>query len=357
MAGQPSPGVTPAGGQPWSGAAPPLAPAKPRRRALWIAGLVTLALILVVAAVVVVRIVTQPPTPVEVVQSYLDALNAHDAAAALALGNAEPDDLTFLTDAALAQALPQPITDIALTEETPGATTVRVSATYTINGHHGHVSILLVRSEDRWLLSRATRDIDLTTITGYSPWLRLAINGTLLPETVTSVPVFPGEYRFTIPDRPIFGFLDGVNGVTLANPSDTPENLAGKIVIDLTDQGKQLVGQAAQKKLTECLAQTTVAPKECGFGVISETQDGKPLDVGEVTWTQDPATHDIAQLDYHLEGGTFTSARANIEQDPIVLHASTQVNGFNYRADARIYAVRVDIYPSDLMAPMFNPPY
>ena len=279
-----------------------------------------------------------PTTATQAVQAYFDALNAGDAATALSLAKSQPVDSTFLTDAALKAALPQPISDLTLTEQSYGGSSANVHASYRIGGRMVNSDLLVEKFDKKWLVEKAAIDLPVSKISGYRDGMGLTFNGTAMPAGALQTSLFPGTYQVAS-DDPLFGFVDGDTFVV--EDTTSVGQTFYELQIDISAAGQAAIGQAAKAKLDACVAMTTLEPEGCGFSLSPTTWSGQQISVATVSWSVDPTSDDVTKLTFRLTDPATTVAKAygNIK----LKAALTDTAGAPYTGTDYVSSVMADV--------------
>ena len=362
----PQPGQQPGAG--WPGG--PVAPKKSSGRVFLIVGAIVLALIIIgVGAAVLLNRSTEtttdpidppgtggpggsappgasstapPPASTKAdqsVRSYLEALAAGNAAAALSLGKDQPTDKTFLTDAVLAESNKRaPITEITVSPPDSEYDS-RIEAVYKMGDQQVNETFTVQKQGDVYLLYDVTQDVNLENIRNRT--LPMQING--VGVTSDTVHLFPGSYRLTTGSDYI---AYGGGPMVISSPNDFPSAYDHRPVI--TSAGTKAVIAAAKTKLEGCAKEAEFKPSGCPFLNIRENPGqnitessvrrriiGNPFsNVEPRTDFQDPAiaefsitvrwsatasgTQNGQRARFTISSATdFTQVRARLTNDPI----------------------------------------
>lgn len=269
---------------PWGASygSPPMPPRKNPPRGLWIA----LGAIAVVAVVVIASVLIfgggsggdGAENPSQAVQEYFEALSRGDAKAALALGESQPPDTTFLTDEILKkQIAAEPIANIKTLGETPGANgAVMVQVSVSLGGKTQSGKIPVSKTDDGWKVPHAAMKMDLNKNSGlYKPQLFDAVTIFDEPTPKSGVAyVFPGpvELGSSNPNLKItgrdFGLTPGLMNIYLGL-------LQQNLNIDVSEEGTKAIRDAILAHLKDCARSTQLQPPNCPFGIgVSSLVDG-----------------------------------------------------------------------------------
>lgn len=278
-------------------------PPTPRRnkppRGLWIAlGAVAIVAVVVIAAVMIFRGGSGSggaENPSQAVQEYFEALSRGDAKAALALGESQPPDTTFLTDEILKkQIAAEPIANIKTLGETPGANgAVMVQVSVSLGGKTQNDKIPVSKSDDGWKVPHAAMTMDLNKNSGlYKPELfdAVTIFGKPAPKSGVAY-VFPGpvELGSSNPNIKItgrdFNLTPGLMNIYLGL---SQQNLD----IDVSEEGTKAIRDTILAEIKDCARSTQLQPPNCPFGIrVSSLVDGT------AQWTP-PANLDGLSADF-----------------------------------------------------------
>lgn len=243
--------------------------------------------------------------PSDAVKAYLEALAAGQADTALALGEDQPADKTFLSAAVLADSNKRaPITEINVPEVTD-ENTYSVDATYKIGEESVTESFSVNKVGDAWKLTKTYAEMDLSYTRNKT--LPMKINGTELK--TDKVRIFPGSYEFTSDSK----YIDygEENVLLLKSPSDYPS--ASDIRPTLTEAGYNDFVKTAKAALDSCVKQKKLAPTGCPFGI--KALSGQKIDESSIKWelTEDPFENLKPRLDSQNPAVVEASASMTFE--------------------------------------------
>ncbi|HZA03477.1 MAG TPA: hypothetical protein VE617_02870, partial [Propionibacteriaceae bacterium] len=273
------------------------------------------------------------------VKSYLEALAAGNATAALSLGKEQPNDKSFLTDAVLAESNKRaPITDIKVSPPDSEYDS-SIDASYKMGDQQVNETFTVQKQGDVYLLYDVTQDVNLEGIR--SRTLPMQING--VGVTADKIDLFPGSYVLTTGNDYI---AYGGGPMVITSPGDYPSAYDHRPAI--TEAGTKAVVAAAKSKLNGCLEQAKFKPSGCPFLNIRENP-GQNITESSLRRkvTEDPFTNVEPRMDYQdpsiaefsitvrwsatasgTEGGQrasfeipsvtdFTTVRARLTNDPV----------------------------------------
>ena len=209
---------------------------------------------------------TSAPPPVstqadQAVKSYLEALAAGNATAALSLGKEQPNDKSFLTDAVLAESNKRaPITDIKVSPPDSEYDS-SIDASYKMGDQQVNESFTVQKQGDVYRLYDVTQEVNLEGIR--SRTLPMQING--VGVTADRVDLFPGSYLLATGNDYI---AYGGGPMVITSPNDFPSAYDHRPAI--TEAGTKAVVAAAKAKLAACAKEAKFKPSGCPFLNIRE---------------------------------------------------------------------------------------
>jgi hypothetical protein len=280
-----------------AGPMPPAPPPKSKNKTLIIIGAAALAVILIAVIAVVVAISGRPAAnpqgaqgtghqtnpsqsgaplqasrPSDAVAAYLQALASGDATTALSYAADPAPTGPLLTNEVLAASrhrAPLSGIDVPVVEDQNAKS---VSASYTLGSSKVSESFDVVKIGDIWKISRAVKDLDISSIENGS--VPVKINGVKVSEE--SVAVLPGSYAFTT-GLPYVGY--GSQNVVLVK-SPYVEADTYQIQSRLTKAGKKAVISATKRSFNRCLQQHSLSPSNCPQKFTSKYKYNKST----ITW-------------------------------------------------------------------------
>ncbi|MUL44552.1 DUF4878 domain-containing protein [Mycobacterium sp. CBMA293] len=297
---------------PQSGYAPPPKAKNKNKKALFITGGATLAVLLVVG--IVVGIVSfsgsgssgpggsGASSAEAAVKGYLDALSKGDANAALAFGADQPGSKDFLTDDVLKQQTAKwPITNVRILSANENGPVGQVHVSVNFGDQTSDQTLMVKKDDSGWKLATASVKVNVGVGGGIrindpttgkpTPAAPLTLFGKPAPST-SPVYVFPGwldlgsasKYLTVTTARPVL--LDGLITPGVALPVGTQ--------MQLSDAGSAAAKQAVAAAVAECAKSTALTPPGCPNAVPNPT-----LVDGSAHWE---APTDLSQINY-----TFTA--------------------------------------------------
>ncbi|MCW2802136.1 MAG: hypothetical protein JWN06_353 [Propionibacteriaceae bacterium] len=227
--------------------------------------------------------------PSDAVRRYLEALAAGQARAALAAGEDQPGDRSFLTDAVLKDSNSRaPITEI----DVPGVTdqnTYSVQASYKIGDQPVTESFSVNRVGGNWKLTKPFAELNIDYARRKT--LPMRLNG--VPVKNDRVRLFPGSYAFTTGSKYVDYGSDNV--LLLKTSSEYP--IAKGVKPSLTETGSKAFLKSARAGISKCLDQQKLVPSGCPFGI--RLLPGQKIDESTISWklAESPWDHVVVGLD------------------------------------------------------------
>jgi len=228
--------------------------------------------------------------PSDAVKTYLEALAAGKADAALAMGDEQAADKTFLTDAVLADSITRaPITDINVPEVTDEYA-YSIDASYKLGDQPVAEKYSVKKAGDTWKVRDAFAELNLTSTRAKT--LPMSINKVAVK--TDKIRVFPGSYVFTSGNKYVDYGKENI--LLLKSPSDYPS--AADIQPTLTTAGEAAFEAAATAKLKTCLTPRDLTPDGCPNGVREASY--QKVDKDSIRWKLDgdPLANVKPRLDY-----------------------------------------------------------
>ena len=273
----------PASGGPWPPASPVSHDVVHVRVAPWApftTGLaLALAMVLVSAAIVsqagrlglTLAVLTgQVPTSADaVVDAYLLAISRGDATKALSYLSTRPENPILLTNAVLSQSNEQSplkvLTVKAGSSDING--TQRVEATYTIGDVEVSTGFTTAFTDGQWVIRDDPGRIGVGSLRASG--IPLFINGQSVPDTVDSLPAFPGTYELSTQSS----LIDYASPSTLVVRSSDEAPIIGAVKLELTSAGRQAALDAVRAAVSNCLAKKELQPSGCPQNIESDPNE------------------------------------------------------------------------------------
>lgn len=272
-------------------------PTPPERRArggrerrgltLWlIAGGVALAALFVGVAVWA-SVEISAHTPQAAARTYLDALVEGDVARALHAGNI--DTRSPLVTQKVYSKTGDRITNYSIRPDRIDATEARVVVTYLQGANHSTQVLTLKKSGTdmmffaRWTLEPVVLPTVKVVVEG--PAQGVTVNGSnvsLGTGGSAELQALPGRYEVSAPGTASFTVGDRSATVTQLVSSGSAPSDAVSIGITFTDAGKRSADDAVNAWVSACIAQATIQPSGCSFGLVD---DYPSLHLANQKWT------------------------------------------------------------------------
>lgn len=253
------------------------------------------------------------------VKGYLEALAAGDITKALSYGPVGGGSRALLVaDALKASNAAAPITNINVTPADVTASTIHAS--YQL-GTQAVVSDFKVvkRDDGNWQLAASTTTVRLEA--KRSTDVPLLINGQAIGPVV-ELELVPGTYTMTT-GLPYLQYQSStsitVNDLSYSKPiSDLP--------VDVTDQGKTALTQAAQASLAACMDYKQLAPTNCPMGSEAVAAPIIPSSIKREPVVSDPLSG--AQWVADSTDAAIASAIVTVHYKISVTYATGQPGGY-----------------------------
>jgi len=323
---------------------PPAQPPKrPRHRLPVIIVSTLLAVVLVIVAVpLIIRWTPLGRTPVSLVEEYLTALAAGRLDQVLELGQTQPTDTTFLTEAVLTQSLADnPIVDIDVPQDqTITGNQGEVEANYVIGGLDVNAQIAVSKVNGIWMLDSAFSTLNLT---GTTTKVTLTLSGIEITGKDT-IDLLPGIYPLAT-TNPMLAVGNG--SVVVRSPG---AQVRFDTTLKLSDEGAEKIRQAAGAALDNCLAATSLTPTGCGFDY--DRFYAPVADESTISRHLAPGYGDLSDMAVWLDYGSITKASGS--PNIIIQFEFTSKTGRAYRLINFIYDVAADFTDPNSITITFN---
>ncbi|MHA7985416.1 hypothetical protein ACX9R5_06375 [Rathayibacter sp. CAU 1779] len=303
---------------------------------------------------------TASHTPQAAARPYLDALVKGDVKKAVALGSIDTHS-PLVTDAVYAKTQDR-ITGYTIAKGSTGDSAASVEVTYTQDGNRHTDTLLLTKSGTdllffpHWTLKPITLPhiaVSLAAPDGAA----LRVNGTAISGVggrSTNLDVLPGTYAVTLADNPAYQAMSKQLPVTTLGDesSSTPAGTAN-IAATLTDAGVASASAAVKAWVAACIAQQSIQPDGCSFGLIDDYPD---VTLTNQHWTLvDSPAFDIG--DWDGTGWTVTTTAAGsatfsadastsdgrygtlTSQDPVAVQVAGHITGFDANGTATFVSI------------------
>lgn len=227
-------------------------------------------ILVVVGALVIMNMNRTQYGPETVAQEYFDAIAAGDMDAATDVAKATvPNGANeTLLNPEIFAASGETIEKVSIGEADIDGDTAAMTATYALGGQDYEVPLTATKTGrqglffDQWELTAPTLQtlyLDLTQTEGAT------VNGEPvdLEMGATEYAVLPGAYEVAIPETKYT--QEGTAGITVGfSPEEQPQPAELSVQISVTDEYKDDVMKAVEKKLDECL-ESGKLETDCGF--------------------------------------------------------------------------------------------
>jgi len=243
----------------------------------------------------------QVPTSADaVVGAYLSALSRGDASKALSYLSTAPSDPLLLTDAVLSKSIEQG--PIIVQDVKAGSSSIngtqRVAATYTIGGVQVSTAFTTAFSEGQWVIRDDPGRIGVGSLRAAG--IPLYINGQEVPDTVESLPAFPGTYELSTNSS----FIDYASPSALVVRSSDEAPIIGAVKLELTDKGRQAALDAVRGSVNGCLAKKELQPDGCPQNI--EPNRNEPVVSDTIVYTAKSESTTISDSELRLSTVTVT---------------------------------------------------
>jgi len=243
----------------------------------------------------------QVPTSADaVVGAYLSAISRADASKAISYLSTAPADPLLLTDAVLRKSIEQsPITVVAVKAGSSSINgTQRVEATYTIGDVQVSTAFTTAFSEGQWVIRDDPGRIGVGSLRAAG--IPLYINGQKVPDTVESLPAFPGTYELSTNNT----FIDYATPSALVVRSSDEAPIIGAVKLELTEKGRQAALAAVRTAVTQCLAKKELQPDGCPQNI--EPNRNEPVASDTIVYTAKNESMTISDSELRLSTVTVT---------------------------------------------------
>jgi hypothetical protein len=243
----------------------------------------------------------QVPTSADaVVGAYLSAISRADASKALSYLSTAPSDPMLLTDAVLRKSIEQ--SPITVLDVKAGSTSINgtqlVEATYTIGDVKVSTAFTTAFSESQWVIRDDPGRIGVGSLRAAG--IPLYINGQQVPDTVESLPAFPGTYELSTNST----FIDYATPSALVVRSSDEAPIIGAVKLELTDKGRQAALAAVRTAVTQCLAKKELQPDGCPQNI--EPNRNEPVLSDTIVYTANSESMTISNSELRLSTVTVT---------------------------------------------------
>lgn len=245
---------------------------------------------------------TAAHTPQAAVKPYLDALVKGDVAKALHVGNI--DTRSPLVSQKVYSKTADRITGYSIRPDRTGPNEASVVVKYLQGANHSTQVLTLKKTgTDLLFFTRWTLDpVELPTVKVAvdGPAQGVQVNGTdvsLGSSGNAELQALPGRYEVTLPSTASFTGGDQAATITQLESSGTKPGDAVSIGVSFTDAGQTAANNAVNAWVNGCIAQPTIQPAGCSFGLVDDYPD---LHLANQKWTLASAPkYEIGPWDGH----------------------------------------------------------
>jgi hypothetical protein len=237
----------------------------------------------------------QVPTSADaVVNAYLSAVAHGDASKATSYLSTKPVNSLLLTDAVLGQSNKQgPLTILTVKAGSSDISgTQNVAATYKIGDEQVSTSFTTAFTEGQWVIRDDPGRIGVGSLRAAG--IPLYINGQLVPDTIDSLPAFPGTYELSTNNA----YIDYASPSTLVVRSSDEAPIIGAVKLQLTDAGRTAALASVRTAVNACLAKKELQPGGCPQNI--EPNPNEPVVKDSIVYTATKESLTISDSDLRL---------------------------------------------------------
>ena len=210
-----------------------------------------------------------PTTADAVVDAYLSAISRGDAAKALSYLATRPANPLLLTDTALrTSSSHSPLTVVRVKA---GVSTLngtqRVAATYRLGDSEVSTAFTTDFSEGQWVIRDDPGRIGVGSLRAAG--IPLYIDGVEVPETIDSLPAFPGTYELATRNP----FIEFASPATIVVRSSDEAPIIGAVQLQLSPAGRQAALDAVHAAVIACLSRKELQPAGCPQNIESSRNE------------------------------------------------------------------------------------
>ena len=243
----------------------------------------------------------QVPTSADaVVDAYLGAIVKGDASKAASYLSPAPSNTLLLTDAVLNRS--NELAPLTVVTVKAGASdingTQNVTATYRIGDTEVSTAFTTAFTEGQWVIRDDPGAIGVGSLRAAG--IPLFINGQEIPDTVDSLPVFPGTYELATKSP----LIDYASPSTLVVRSSDEAPIIGAVKLELTPAGQQAALSAAKNAVSACLAKKALQPDGCPQNI--EPNRNEPVLTDSIVYTAKNESTTISDSDLRLSTVSVT---------------------------------------------------
>ncbi len=243
----------------------------------------------------------QVPTSADaVVNAYLSAIAKGDASKAVSYLSPAPSNSLLLTDAVLRRSNELAPFTIVTVKAGPSEITgtQSVAATYRIGDTEVSTSFSTAFAEGQWVIRGGPGSIGVGSLRAAG--IPLFVNGQEIPDTMDSLPAFPGTYELSTRSS----LIDFASPSTLLVRSADEAPIIGAVQLELTAAGRQATLDAVKTAVGACLAQKSLQPAGCPQNI--EQNPNEPVVTDSIAYTATSESSTISDSDLRLSTVTVT---------------------------------------------------
>jgi hypothetical protein len=235
-----------------------------------------------------------PTSADAVVDAYLGAIARGDAEKATSYLWPKPETTILLTDAVLKRSNElSPFTIVSVKAGLSDLNgTQQVASTYRIGDVEVTTSFTTAFTEGQWVIRDDPGRIGVGSLRASG--IPLFINGAEVPETIDSLPAFPGTYELSAQST----YISFSSPSTLVVRSSDEAPIIGAVKLELTPTGRQAALDAVRTAVTACLAKKELQPAGCPQNI--EPSPNEPVIKQTIVYTAKAETSTISSQDLRL---------------------------------------------------------
>ncbi len=243
----------------------------------------------------------QVPTSADaVVDAYLTAISRSDAKKAMSYLAAAPANPLLLTDAVLRRSNDQSPLTIVSVKVGPSDIngTQRVTATYTIGVVEVSTAFTTAFAEGQWVIRDDPGRIGVGSLRASG--IPLFINGQEVPDTIDSLPAFPGTYDLSTGSP----YIDYASPSTLVVRSSDEAPIIGAVRLELTAAGREASLAGVKTAVAACLTKKELKPAGCPQNIVPDPSE--PVLTDSIVYSATSESSSITEQDLRLSTVTVT---------------------------------------------------
>ncbi len=235
-----------------------------------------------------------PTTADAVVNAYLSAIARGDARKAVAYLATPPENPLLLTDAALRRSNSHAPFTVVSVKAGPSSLngTQGVAATYRIGDSEVSTAFTAVFNRGQWLIRDDPGRIGVGSLRAAG--IPLYIDGQEVPDTIESLPAFPGTYELATGSSLIQYAVP--HTIVVRSPDEAP--IIGAVQLQLTEAGKQAALDAVRAAVAGCLAKKALQPAGCPQHI--ESRRDEPVLTSTISYSAKNESTTISESELRL---------------------------------------------------------